>query len=110
MVTRNAKNEVAFAHTNGIAESVDFFSIDGGATLAAEIKPGEAMGLIVDTIATKTNILAVGAEDGAGAFRVMVHGGGWTAADLQTAIRALGSTAGSGDYDATGATVADFAF
>ena len=104
MVTRNAKNEVAFAHTNGIAESVDFFSIDGGATLAAEIKPGEAMGLIVDTIATKTNILAVGA------FRVMVHGGGWTAADLQTAIRALGSTAGSGDYDATGATVADFAF
>ena len=32
-----------------------------------ETNPGEAMDLIVNTIMTKATILAVGAEDGAGA-------------------------------------------
>ena len=30
--------------------------------------------------------------------------------DLQTAIRALGATVGTNNYDASGATVVDFAF
>ena len=53
---------------------------------------------------------AVGAEDGAGAFRVMVHGGAWVDSDLQTAIRDLGATVGANNYDASGATVAAFTF
>ena len=65
---------------------------------------------IISTIGTKATILAVGAEDTAGAFRVMLHGSAWTDADMQTAIRALGATVGSGNYDATGATVAAFTF
>ena len=57
-----------------------------------------------------SNILAVGAEDGAGGFRIMLHGGKWTASDLQTAIQALGATVGTNSYDASGATVTDFTF
>ena len=51
---------------------------DGGATLANETNPGEAMEAIIETIGTKATILAVGAEDGAG-VRVMVHGTAWSA-------------------------------
>jgi len=110
MVARNPKNEIAFGHTDGIASDIEMFTVDGGATLAAEIQPGEAMEKIIATIGTKATILAVGAEDGAGAFRVMLHGSAWTDADMQTAIRDLGATVGSGSYDASGATVAAFTF
>tara|TARA_B100001175_G_scaffold317820_1_gene336715 strand:+ start:5198 stop:5530 length:333 start_codon:yes stop_codon:yes gene_type:complete len=110
MVARNPNNLIGFGHTHGIADDIEMFTIDGGATLAAETNPGEAMDFIVNTIMTKATILAVGAEDGAGAFRVMLHGSAWTDSDMQTAIRALGATVGSGNYDATGATVAAFAF
>ena len=110
MVARAANNLIAFGHTNGIAEDVEMFTIDAGATLANETNPGEAMDFIVRVIEEKTNILAVGVEDGAGGFRIMVHGGKWTDSDLQTAIRALGATVGTNNYDASGATVTDFAF
>ena len=115
MVARNANNLNAFGHYNGIAEDVECFTIDGGATLATETNPGEAMDVITRIIEDKANILAVGVEDGAGAFRIMVHGGKWTASDLQTAIRAAGPNGdgtdlGANNYDASGATVIDFAF
>jgi len=110
MVARNPNNLISFGHTHGIAEDIEMFTVDGGATLAGETNPGEAMEKIISTIGTKATILAVGAEDTAGAFRVMLHGSAWTDADMQTAIRALGATVGSGNYDATGATVAAFTF
>ena len=110
MVARNPNNLISFGHTDGIAEDIAMFTIDGGATLATETNPGEAMEAIIETIGTKATILAVGAEDGAGAFRVMLHGSAWTDADMQTAIRDLGATVGSGSYDASGATVAAFTF
>ena len=40
----------------------------------------------------------------------MLHGSAWTDSDLQTAIRDLGATVGANNYDASGATVAAFAF
>ena len=110
MVARNSNNLIAFGHTDGIATDIEMFTVDGGATLAAETNPGEAMDSIISTIGTKATILAVGVEDGAGAFRVMLHGSAWTAADMQTDIRALGAAVGANNYDATGATVADFGF
>ena len=110
MVARNPNNLISFGHTAGIAEDIEMFTIDGGATLANETNPGEAMDFIVNTIMTKATILAVGAEDTNGAFRVMLHGSAWTDATLQQAIRDLGATVGSGNYDASGATVAAFTF
>jgi len=110
MVARNPNNLIAFGHTDGIASDIEMFTVDGGATLANETNPGEAMEKIIATIGTKATILAVGAEDGAGAFRVMLHGSAWTDADMQTDIRALGATVGANSYDASGATVAAFTF
>jgi len=110
MVARNPNNLIGFSHFNGLATDIEMFTIDGGATLANETNPGEAMEAIMETVGTKTTILGVGAEDGNGAFRIMVHGGAWTAAALQADIRALGATVGANNYDATGATVGDFAF
>ena len=110
MVARNPNNLIAFGHTDGIASDIHMFTIDGGATLANETNPGEAMEAIMETISTKTTVLAVGTEDGAGAFRVMVHGTAWSAGDLQTALQALGATVGANGYDASGATAADFTF
>jgi len=110
MVARNPNNLISFGHHDGIAEDIHHFTIDGGATLANETNPGEAMEAIIETIGTKATILAVDAEDGAGAFRVMVHGTGWSATDLQTALQALGATVGTNNYDASGATATDFTF
>ena len=64
----------------------------------------------METIGTKATVLAVGAEDGNGAFRVMVHGSGWSASDLQTALQALGATVGTNNYDASGATATGFTY
>lgn len=115
MVARATNNLNAFGHTNGIAEDVEMFTIDGGATLAAETNPGEAMDAITRCIEEFSNIIAVGVEDTAGAFRIMLHGGKWTAVSLQAALRVLGPTAnglnvGSNNYDLSGATVVDFEF
>ena len=110
MVARNPNNLNAFSHFNGIGGEIECFTIDGGATLANETNPGEAMDFITRVIEEKCTIIAVGAEDGAGAFRIMVQGSLWTAGDLQTAIRALCATVGTNNYNASGATVVDFAF
>ena len=110
MVARNPNNLIGFGHHHGIADDIEHFTIDGGATLANETNPGEAMEAIMETIGTKATILAVGAEDGNGAFRVMLHGSAWTDSDLQTALQALGATVGTNNYDASGATAADFTY
>jgi hypothetical protein len=115
MVARATNNLNAFGHTNGIAQDVEMFTIDGGATLANETNPGEAMDAITRCIEEFSNIIAVGVEDTAGAFRIMLHGGKWKAATLQDALRILGPTfnglnVGSNNYDLSGATVADYVF
>ena len=110
MVARNPNNLIGFGHHNGIADDIEHFTIDGGARLANETNPGEAMEAIMETIGTKATILAVGAEDGNGAFRVMVHGSAWTDSDLQTALQALGATVGANNYDASGATATAFTY
>jgi hypothetical protein len=110
MVERSTNNLNAFGHTNGIAQDVEMFTIDAGATLATETNPGEAMDAITKCIEEFSNIIAVGAEDGAGGFRIMLHGGKWTAASLQTALQALGATVGANGYNMSAATVADYVF
>jgi hypothetical protein len=110
MVERSTNNLNAFGHTNGIAQDVEMFTIDAGATLATETNPGEAMDAITKCIEEFSNIIAVGAEDGAGGFRIMLHGGKWTAASLQTALQALGASVGANGYNMSAATVADYVF
>ena len=108
MVTRNSTNTIEFG-TQEFGAPVSYFTIDTGASLAAETNPGEAVEAIVELIARKGTILAMGAESN-GAFRVAIENNTWTASDLQTALRGLGGTVGTNNYDASGSTVADFTF
>ena len=115
MVSRNPNNLNAFGHFNGIGTNITCYTIDGGATLASETNPGEAMDIITRCIEEYATILAVGAEDGSGGFRVMLQGGSWSASTLQAAIRALGPNSdgtdlGTNTYDASGATVVAYTF
>ena len=115
MVARNANNLIAFGHTHGIGQDVEMFTIDGGATLANETNPGEAMDHIVRCIEEKCTIIAVGAEDGNGGFRIMVQGSLWTPSDLQAALRLIGASGngtnvGTNNYNSSGATATAFTF
>ena len=47
-ISRNSSNTISFGHFNGIAEDITVFTIDGGATLANETNPGEAMEAIME--------------------------------------------------------------
>lgn len=109
MATRASNNLIAGGIQNHGAP-ITYFTVDAGGNVAGETNPGEAMEAIVETIQQTGNIVEIGALDGPGAgqFRVGIENNGITAADLQTAIRALGASVGSGNYDASGATVADF--
>ena len=109
MATRSANNLIAGGIQNHGAP-ITYFTVDAGANVAGETNPGEAMEAIVETIQQTGNIVEIGALDGPGAgqFRVGIENNGITAADLQTAIRALGASVGANNYDASGATVADF--
>ena len=80
--------------------NLGFYVIDGGATLAAEGGIGKALELLAQTI----NPIAMNSEGTDGLVNVVVDDSQWDAASLQATVRALGATAGSGNYDFTGAT------
>ena len=109
MATRGSNNLIAGGIQN-YGAPITYFTVDAGGNVAGETNPGEAMEAIVETIQQTGNIVEIGALDGPGAgqFRVGIENNGITAADLQTAIRALGASVGANNYDASGATVADF--
>ena len=108
MATRAANNTIDFG-TDNWGAPITHFTIDGGASLANETNPGEAVEAIVETIQTYGTIVAMGTES-SGAFRVAVENASVSAADLQTALRALGSTVGANNYDASAATAAAFTY
>ena len=78
--------------------------------ISAEGQVGESIEAILFAILTKATITYYQIESGSGGqISVMVeaNGGGWTAADLQTAIRALGASVGANTIDVSGTTVTD---
>lgn len=89
-------HEVLYSTAN-----LGFFVIDAGATLASEGGIGKA----IEAIAQAINPIAFNSEGTAGLLNVVVDASQWDAASLQATVRGLGSTVGSGNYDASGATV-----
>ena len=81
--------------------TLGFYGVDAGADISGEGGIGKALELLAQAI----NPIAFNSEGTAGLVNIVVDDSQWDAAGLQAAIRALGSTAGSGDYDFTGATV-----
>ena len=81
--------------------NLGFFVIDAGGSLAGEGGIGKAL----EAIAQAINPIAMNSEGTAGLVNVVVDGSQWDAASLQIVVRALGNAVGTGNYDATGATV-----
>jgi len=81
--------------------NLGFYVVDAGADISGEGGIGKALELLAQAI----NPIAFNSEGTAGLVNIVVDDSQWDEDGLQAAIRALGSTAGSGDYDFTGATV-----
>jgi hypothetical protein len=78
--------------------------------IRAEGQAGESIEEILFTILTKATITYFQVENTtSGQISIMLEGdgGGWTAADIQTAIRALGASVGTNTIDVSGTTVTD---
>lgn len=81
--------------------------------ISAEANANEAIEKIMQVIARSATPLYYQVQSGAsGQISVMLeaNGGGWTAATLQTAIRALGTTVGANNIDVSGTVVTDVGF
>jgi hypothetical protein len=88
--------------------TLKMFTVDPNVDLTDDVgQPNTALEAIVQIIQTKATTFIIGGVDASNGFRVACEPSAWTAADLQAAIRALGTV---NSDSLTGATVADFAF
>lgn len=89
------------------APTLAYFTVTPGEDLSGDVgTPDTALEAIVETIQTKATTFIIGAI-GASEFRVACEPSAWSAADLQAAIRALGTVDGN---DLSGADVDAFVF
>ena len=96
--------------TNFIGPGMDFFGMDLGAAPTSQLGVGGAIGAVNQCIEQLGTVMmySVAATANVTNMSVAVYPlGGWAAADLQTAIRALGTVNG---YDLSGATVTNVGF
>jgi len=76
--------------------------------IRSEGQTGESIEAILFEVLTKATVTYMQIEnDTTGQISIMLEGGGsgWTAATMQTAIRALGTTVGVNSVDVSGTTV-----
>jgi len=96
--------------TNLYGPAFDFFGLDLGAAPTAQLGVGGAVGAVNQAIEQLATIAMyqVQASSAANNMSVAVYPvGAWTAATLQTAVRALGTVNG---YDLSGALVTNVGF
>jgi hypothetical protein len=89
---------------NGSAQAVDM-SGEGGVN--------EAWEAIYKAIAVKGTPVLFQYEagsSGVASWGIELNGAGWTASDLQTAVRALGTAVGANSVDVSGTTVTNLGF
>lgn len=99
--------------TNFMGPKLDFFGIDLGADPSAQAGVNGAIQYILQAIqqTATVGIYQVAATGNATNMSVALYPtAAYTAATLQTAIRALGANVGGTGYDASGATVTDVGF
>lgn len=93
--------------STGLVRRPTIYKVDTGTVdIRGEMGVGGAVEAMLKVVATQATIVAYQVEnDNSGEMRVMVEATGWAAADLQTAIRALGASVGAGPVDLTSTTV-----
>jgi hypothetical protein len=104
----------ALVSFNGSQPKAFAIIVKNGSGTARDIRDegqaGESIEEILFTVLTKATITYFQVENtNAGQISIMLegNGGGWTAGDLQTAIRALGASVGANTIDVSGTTVTD---
>ena len=98
MATRNPANVIEFGKVN-FGAPISVFAISGATGIDAQVAPGEDLEKFVEAVQQKGTVIGLGAESGGG-FKLYMENSSWTAADMETAIQALGGTL-------AGASVAD---
>jgi hypothetical protein len=98
---------VVIKNTGGSAVDI---SNELDAREAVEAVLRTAQGASVSDTAYAAGIVAYQIETTGGQISLCLEGGNWTAAALQSAVRALGSTVGANSIDVTGTTVTDVGF
>lgn len=94
--------------TNFIGPAMDFFGMDLGADPATQMAVGGAVEAVLNSIAQLGTVMLYQVEATSGAMSVAVYPkGAYTAANLQTQVRALGTV---NTYDLSGATVTNVGF
>lgn len=104
---------VSFAGPQPNCYGILLKDLSGNATnVDAEGDAAESLEIVLRTITAKGTIAYFQIETGTPwQISVMVERSGWTSAtDLQTAIRALGTTVGLNNVDVSGTTVTDVGF
>ncbi len=88
---------------------MDFFGMDLGANPASKMAVGSAVEAVIKTITQLATVHFYQVENSTGSnFSIAVYPtAAWTAGDLQTAIRALGTV---DSFDLSGATVTNVGF
>lgn len=90
----------------GISRRPTAYKIVANVDLRGETVTGGAVEAIFRVVAQKSSMLAYQVEDATGGqVSVLVEGSGWSDADLQTAVRALGASVGVGPVSLAGTTV-----
>jgi len=98
MATRNPANVIEFGKVN-FGAPITVFAVASVTGIDAQVAPGEDLEKFIEAVQAKGTVIGLGAESG-GAFNCYVENSSWDAADLETAVQALGGTLAS-------ATVAD---
>ena len=97
---------------NGSQPEAYAIVVKNGSGTAADIRTegqtGESIEAVLFEVLSKATITYMQVEnDTSGQINIVLegNGGGWTAATMQTAIRALGATVGANSVDVSGTTV-----
>lgn len=105
---------ISFSSSKPIALSVIVNDAAGNPQdIREEVQAGEAIEAIVYTILNKVSLTYLQIENdlsGQISFMLEENGGGWTAENLQTAIRDLGTAVGKNSIDMSGTIVLDLGF
>ncbi len=112
-LSANTTYSPAGTPTNFMGPKLDFFGVDLGADPSAQAQVNGAIQIILQTIQQTATvaIYQVAATANVTNMSLAIYPtAAYTAATLQTAIRALGSNVGGTGYDASGATVTDVGF
>lgn len=88
MSTRNPANVIEFGKVN-FGAPISIFSVSGAVGVDLETAPGEDLERFIEVVGFAGTVIGLGEED-SGDFNVYVENSSWVAAELETAVQAIG--------------------